>query len=265
LTAPPKKAQIPRTMRTIPTHPIILIPARMASTRLPGKPLADILGLPMIVQVLRRAQEAQIGPVAIACAEPEIAAAVEAAGGRAVLTRPDHPSGSDRIFEALQQLDPQGQYDAIINVQGDLPSVEPATIAAVFALLKNPDVDIATAVAPIDNEHDKNNPAVVKAALEVKPGARAGRALYFSRTTMPSGEGVLWHHIGLYGYRRDALERFVKLPPAEIEKREKLEQLRALADGMRVDAALVDEVPLGVDTPDDLEKARRLLAARSAK
>jgi 3-deoxy-manno-octulosonate cytidylyltransferase (CMP-KDO synthetase) len=246
-------------METLPLRPVVLIPARMASTRLPGKPLADICGLPMIVQVLRRAQDAGFMDAVVACAEGEIAAAVQAAGGRAILTRPDHPSGSDRIFEALQKVG--GDYDAVINVQGDLPTVAPATIAAVFTLLKNPAVDIGTAVAPVE-EADRNNPAVVKAALELAPGARAGRALYFSRSTIPSGEGVLWHHIGLYAYRRAALERFVALPPAELEKREKLEQLRALANGMRIDAAVVDEVPLGVDTPADLEKARALLAKR---
>ncbi len=246
-------------MITSPSRPLVLIPARMASTRLPGKPLADINGLPMIVQVLRRAQDARIGEVVVACAEAEIAAAVEAAGGRAVLTRPDHPSGSDRIFEALQKLG--GEYDSIINVQGDLPTVEPATIAAVFALLQNPAVDIGTAVAP-GAPDDRDNPAVVKAALELAPGARAGRALYFSRSPIPSGEGVLWHHIGLYAYRRAALEQFVKLPPAALEQREKLEQLRALANGLRIDAAVVDEVPLGVDTPQDLEKARAHLAVK---
>ncbi len=247
-------------MRPTPTRPLILIPARMASTRLPGKPLADIAGLPMIVQVLRRAQAAGLGDVAVACAETEIAAAVTAAGGHAVLTNPNHPSGSDRIFEALQKIG--GDYDSIINVQGDLPTVEPATIAAVFALLHNPLVDIGTAVAPVEPS-DWDNPAVVKVALELPKGARAGRAVYFSRATIPSGEGVLWHHIGLYAYRREALEKFVTLPPSELEQREKLEQLRALSHGMRIDAAVVDEVPLGVDTPADLEKARRLLSQRT--
>jgi 3-deoxy-manno-octulosonate cytidylyltransferase (CMP-KDO synthetase) len=244
-------------MRPASSRPLILIPARMASTRLPGKPLADIAGVPMIVQVYRRAREAGLGPVAVACAESEIAAAVEAAGGKAVLTDPNHPSGSDRIFEALTKMD--GDYDCVINVQGDLPTVAPATIAAVYNLLKNSEVDISTAVAPIVHEEDRTNPAIVKAVLEVKPGAASGRALYFSRTPVPHGAGVLWHHIGLYGYRREALAAFVKLPPAELEKREKLEQLRALANGMRIDAAIVDEVPLGVDTPAELALARERL------
>lgn len=246
--------------RSAPKNPLIIIPARMASTRLPGKPLADIHGLPMIVHVLRRAEAAQLGPVYVACAEAEIAAAVEAAGGKAVLTNPNHPSGSDRIFEALQKIDPQGQHDAILNVQGDLPTVEAATIAAVFDLLKNPDVDLSTAIAPIKEAADRVNPAIVKAVVELADGQKAGRALYFSRAVVPANDGPHYHHIGLYGYRRDALEVFVKSPPAILELREKLEQLRALALGMRIDAALVSEVPLGVDTPAELALAREMLA-----
>lgn len=250
-------------MRTAPSRPVILIPARMASSRLPGKPLADIMGLPMIVRVYNRAKEARLGPVYVACAEPEIAEAVNKAGGEAVLTRPDHPSGSDRIFEALGKVDPAAQFDAIINVQGDLPTVEPETIRAVYAALGNADVDIATAIAPINHEADLRNPAIVKAVVELKAGAASGRALYFSRAVVPANEGPHWHHIGLYGYRRDALERFVALPPAALEQREKLEQLRALAGGMRMEAAVVAEVPLGVDTPAELALAREMVAKGS--
>ncbi len=251
------------TLLPPPSNPIVVIPARMASTRLPGKPLADILGLPMIVHVLHRALEAGIGPVVVACAEPEIARAVEAAGGTAVLTRPDHPSGSDRIFEAVRLIDPEGRHDAVVNVQGDLPTIEAAVVRAAFAPLANPAVDIATLVVPIARAEERTDPNVVKAVLELAPGARQGRALYFTRATAPWGDGDLFHHIGLYAYRRAALERFVQLPPSALEQREKLEQLRALSNGMRIDAAVVDAVPLGVDTPADLERARALLAQRS--
>jgi 3-deoxy-manno-octulosonate cytidylyltransferase (CMP-KDO synthetase) len=242
--------------------PLIVIPARLAATRLPGKPLAVIAGQPMIVQVWRRAMEADIGPVLVAAAEPEIAQAVEAAGGRAVLTRPDHPSGSDRVHEAAGQVDTEGRHAVIVNLQGDLPSIAPATIRAVLGPLADPAVDIATLAAEIRTEEERLAPSVVKAVLSLPPGARTGRALYFTRVPCPSGEGPLYHHIGIYAYRRAALERFVRLPPAPLEQREKLEQLRALEAGMRVDAALVDAVPFGVDTPDDLERARRQLAGR---
>ena len=239
--------------------PIVIIPARMASTRLPGKPLADIAGLPMIVQVLRRAEEAAIGPVVVACAESEIKAAVEAAGGRAVLTDPDHPSGSDRIFEALQSVDPNGEYDAIVNLQGDLPVLDPDVVRAAMKPLDNADVDIATLVAEIELEEEKTNPNVVKAVVGFEGGQGVGRALYFSRATVPHGDGPLYHHIGIYAYRRSALERFVSLSPGVLEQREKLEQLRALENGMRIDAARVDTVPFGVDTPADLERAQQIL------
>jgi len=239
--------------------PIVIIPARMASTRLPGKPLADIAGLPMIVQVLRRAEEAAIGPVVVACAESEIKAAVESAGGRAVLTDPDHPSGSDRIFEALQSVDPNGEYDAIVNLQGDLPVLDPAVVRAAMKPLDNAEVDIATLVAEIELEEEKTNPNVVKAVVGFEGGQDVGRALYFSRATVPHGDGPLYHHIGIYAYRRSALERFVSLSPGVLEQREKLEQLRALENGMRIDAARVDTVPFGVDTPADLERARQIL------
>ena len=241
-------------------NPIVVVPARMASTRLPGKPLADIHGAPMIVHVWRRATEAEVGPVVVACAEPEIAEAVEKAGGRAVLTRPDHPSGSDRIFEALERVDPEGRYDAVVNLQGDLPTLDPALVRAALEPLRDGGVDIATLVAEIKVEEERTDPNVVKAAIGLAHGQRIGRALYFSRSTVPWGEGPLYHHIGLYAYRRDALERFVALDPGILERRERLEQLRALEHGMRIDAALVDTVPLGVDTPADLERARRLLA-----
>jgi len=242
--------------------PIVLIPARMASMRLPGKPLADIAGLPMIVQVLKRAEEAAIGPVVVACAEREIKAAVEAAGGRAVLTDPNHPSGSDRIFEALQACDPNGEYDAIVNLQGDLPVLDPDVVRAAMKPLDDAEVDIATLVAEITNEEEKTNPNVVKAVVGFEDGNRVGRALYFSRATVPHGDGPLYHHIGIYAYRRSALERFVRLRPGVLEQREKLEQLRALENGMRIDAVRVDTVPFGVDTPADLERARQILGAQ---
>ncbi|MCE7998401.1 MAG: 3-deoxy-manno-octulosonate cytidylyltransferase [Rhodobiaceae bacterium] len=241
--------------------PIILIPARLASTRLPNKPLADIAGAPMIVQVMRRSEEAGIGRVVIAAAEQEIVDAVEGAGGEAVLTDPDLPSGSDRVFEALNAVDPDGKHDVILNVQGDLPTLDPTIIKAALTVLETTPADISTLVAEITNPEEKTNPNVVKAVLSMADGARAGRALYFTRATAPANDGPLYHHIGLYGYRRAALARFVALPPSPLEVREKLEQLRALEAGMRIDAALVDTVPLGVDTPADLEKARAELSA----
>jgi 3-deoxy-manno-octulosonate cytidylyltransferase (CMP-KDO synthetase) len=236
----------------------------MASTRLPGKPLADISGAPMVVQVWRRASEAAVGPVIVACAEREIAAAVEAAGGKAVLTKPDHPSGSDRIYEAVTQLDPARAHDIVVNVQGDLPLIEPNAIRAALAPLADPAVDIATLAAPIENDEELGNPSVVKIAAAFASGIGIARALYFSRLPVPYGGGVHYHHIGLYAYRRAALERFVQLPPSPLEKRESLEQLRALEAGMRIDVALVDSVPFGVDTPADLARARELMAARNS-
>ena len=238
--------------------PLIVIPARMASTRLPGKPLAEIAGAPMIVQVWRRAMEAACGEVVVACAEAEIAEAVRAAGGEAVLTRPDHPSGSDRVHEAASGRD----CDVVINLQGDLPALDPAAIVAVLGPLAEPEVAIATLAAEIVDERERADPNVVKAVLSLAPGARVGRALYFTRATAPSGEGPLWHHIGIYAYRRAALERFVALPVGQLERRERLEQLRALEAGLRIDAGIVDAVPFGVDTPADLERARRLMASR---
>jgi len=248
---------------SLPQNPIVMIPARMASSRLPEKPLADIGGLPMIVHVMQRAEEAKLGRVVVACAESEIKTAVEAAGGEAVLTDPNLPSGSDRILQALNQIDPAGAHDSIINVQGDLPTIDPQLIRTAFELLVNPDTDIGTLAAVITQEAEKTNPNVVKAIAEIDfdKGAREGRALYFSRTAAPAGDGPLLHHIGLYTYRRAALQRFVSAPPATLEKRERLEQLRALALGMRIDVAVVNTVPLGVDTPEDLETARKLLEA----
>lgn len=244
-----------------PKNPVILIPSRLASTRLPNKPLADIHGVPMIVHVWRRAMEADLGPVFIAAGDAEIVDAVHDAGGQAVLTTPDLPSGSDRIYEALLKIDPDRTYDSIINVQGDLPTIEAAAIAAAFAPLNDPAVDISTLATEIDDPDEINNPNVVKAIAGFSGRKTVARALYFTRATAPTGDGPLYHHIGLYAYKRAALERFVKSPPSVLEQREKLEQLRALEIGLRIDIALVNTVPLGVDTPADLEKARRLLAA----
>jgi 3-deoxy-manno-octulosonate cytidylyltransferase (CMP-KDO synthetase) len=237
---------------------LILIPARMASTRLPGKPLAEIAGQPMIVQVMRRAEAAGIGPVVVATDDTAIATVVEKAGGRAVMTQPGHPSGSDRIFEALGTVDPEGRTQIVVNVQGDLPTLAPADLAAALAPLGDPAVDIATLAAEIRNPLERDNPNVVKVIGTPVATGRL-RALYFTRATAPSGEGPLYHHIGLYAYRRAALERFVALPPSPLEQRERLEQLRALEAGMRIDVTLVDSVPLGVDTPEDLETARSML------
>ncbi len=256
-------AQVQRTPSTLalPANPIVMIPARMASTRLPNKPLADIHGLPMIVHVLKRAQEAKLGRVVVACAEPEIKAAVEKAGGEAVVTDPALPSGSDRILAALKTIDAKGAHDAVINVQGDLPTLDPALIRTAFGLLENPETDIGTLGCIILKESEKTNPNVVKAIAEIDfyKGSMQGRALYFTRATAPSGDGPLLHHIGLYTYKRAALEKFVASPPSALEKREKLEQLRALSLGLRIDIAVVDTIPLGVDTPEDLEVARKML------
>jgi 3-deoxy-manno-octulosonate cytidylyltransferase (CMP-KDO synthetase) len=238
---------------------LILIPARLASTRLPRKPLADIAGRPMIVHVAARAAESGLGRVAVATDADEIAAAVRAHGFEAVMTRADHQSGSDRIFEALEVLDPGKACDFVVNVQGDLPTIEPATIAASLKPLAEPAVDIATLGVEIVREEEKTNPNVVKIVGSPLSDTRL-RALYFTRATAPAGEGPLYHHVGLYAYRRAALERFVSLPPSALEKRERLEQLRALEAGMRIDAEIVRSVPLGVDTPDDLERARQMLS-----
>ncbi|MFL5095117.1 MAG: 3-deoxy-manno-octulosonate cytidylyltransferase [Xanthobacteraceae bacterium] len=236
---------------------LVLIPARMASARLPGKPLVDIAGLPMIVHVLRRAEAAAVGPVAVATDSEAIAAAVEKAGGRAVMTRADHVSGSDRIFEALGALDTPARI--IVNVQGDLPTLAPQDVRAALGPLADAEVDIATLAAEIRDEGERVNPNVVK-VVGTPIGARRLRALYFTRATAPFGDGPLYHHIGLYAYRRAALERFVGLPPSALERRERLEQLRALEAGMRIDVTIVDTLPLGVDMPEDLARARDLLS-----
>ena len=237
--------------------PILLIPARMASTRLPGKPLAAIAGRPMIVRVWQQAVAASLGPVVVAAAEPEIVAIIEAAGGKAVLTDPSLPSGSDRIFAALQAVDRDSQHDVVVNLQGDLPALAPEAIHAVVQALDRSGADIATLAAEIDNPADRDNPAVVKAVVAWEADGRLGRALYFTRATAPTGEGPLFHHVGLYAYTRAALARFVGLPPSPLEKREKLEQLRALEAHMSIAVARVDRVPLSVDTPADLERAKR--------
>jgi 3-deoxy-manno-octulosonate cytidylyltransferase (CMP-KDO synthetase) len=237
---------------------LVLIPARMAATRLPGKPLADIGGVPMIVHVLRRAQEADLGPVIVATDSAEIAAVVDKAGGRAVMTRADHASGSDRIFEALSHVDPDGRAKIVVNLQGDLPTLDPKAIAAALRPLADDEVDIGTLAAEINVVAERTDPNVVK-VVGTPVGPTRLRALYFTRATAPVGEGPLYHHIGLYAYRRAALERFVILAPSPLEQREKLEQLRALEAGMRIDVAIVDTVPLGVDTPEDLAKARDVL------
>jgi 3-deoxy-manno-octulosonate cytidylyltransferase (CMP-KDO synthetase) len=240
-------------------RPIVMIPARMQASRLPGKPLADIGGEPMIVHVWRRAVAAAIGEVVVATDSEEIAGVVRAAGGRAQMTRDDHPSGSDRIHEAIGAVDPEGRHDVIVNVQGDLPAISPRSIRAVFSAIDNPAVSLGTLVAPIVREEERTASQVVKmVGSEYAPGRF--HCLYFTRATAPWGEGVLYHHIGLYAWRRDALARFVALPPSPLEIREKLEQLRALEAGMRIEAVVVEDIPLGVDTPHDLERARELLA-----
>lgn len=245
----------------LPQNPIVLIPSRLASTRLPDKPLADIHGTPMIVHCLRRAQEAGFPRVAVACGDAAIAEAIRAAGGEAVMTDPNHPSGSDRIFEALQRLDPERRHDAVVNLQGDLPAIDPKVVRAALAPLGDAAIDIATLATPIVDAHEIDDPNVVKAVLSLAPGQRVGRALYFSRRPVPGGAGPLWHHIGIYAYRRAALERFVSLQPSPLEQREKLEQLRALENGMSIAAAVVDTLPLGVDTPADLDRIRQAMAA----
>lgn len=244
------------------SRPLVLIPARLHATRLPGKPLADIAGEPMIVHVWRRAVEAGIGPVAVAADCDQIVDAVVAAGGRAVLTRADHASGSDRIAEAAERLDPEGRHDVVVNVQGDFPTIAPTSVAAVMGPLSDPAVDIATLAFAITLEAERTEPDVVKVVgAEVTPGRL--RALYFSRAPVPSGDGPLLHHVGLYAYRRRALARFVALPPSRLERRERLEQLRALEDGMRIDVMLVEDEPFGVDNPHHLERARNILAGRA--
>ncbi len=228
----------------------------MASTRLPGKPLADIAGKPMIVHVMDRAIKADIGPVYIAAAEKEIADVVEKVGGKAVLTDPSHPSGTDRIFEALKKIDRNNKYNIVINVQGDLPTLDPQVIRDILKPHENDEVDISTLIAEIKDEEERNNPNVVKAVVSFQENKRMGRALNFTRS---APKETAFHHIGIYSYKIKALERFTTLAPSPMEKKEKLEQLRALENGMRIDAVLVNTIPLGVDSPEDLKKAREIL------
>ena len=240
---------------------LIVIPARMQATRLPGKPLADIAGTPMIVHVWRRAIEAEAGRVVVATDSTDIRDAIRAAGGEAVMTRADHASGSDRVFEAVNHVDPEAELGIVVNVQGDLPTLDPRLVQACVKPLETKAAQIATIAAEIRIDEERTNPNVVK-VVGTPIGQGLLRALYFTRATAPHGEGPLYHHIGMYAYRRTSLERFVSLPPSPLEQREKLEQLRALEAGMRIDVAVVDTVPLGVDTPADLERARRELSAR---
>jgi 3-deoxy-manno-octulosonate cytidylyltransferase (CMP-KDO synthetase) len=243
------------------TNSIIVIPARLAATRLPDKPMAEIAGEPMIVHVWRRATEANCGPVVVATDAETVRDAVAKAGGEALMTRPDHASGSDRVHEAIRQFDPDRRVDTIVNLQGDLPTLDPTLVRACIAALDEGAADIGTIAAEIVREEERTNPNVVK--VVGSPLGRGGvlRALYFTRATAPYGDGPLYHHIGMYAYRRAALERFVSLPPSPLETREKLEQLRALEAGMHINVGLVDTVPLGVDTPADLARAREILAS----
>jgi 3-deoxy-manno-octulosonate cytidylyltransferase (CMP-KDO synthetase) len=241
-------------------NPIVVIPARLASSRLPGKPLADIHGKPMIVHMLERGREAGLGPVAVACGDAAIADAIRAAGGRAVLTDPDLPSGSDRVHAALAELDPGGRHDVVVNLQGDFPTLTAAQLRLVVAPLADPGIDIGTLVVPILSDAEANTASFVKAACAFGDGQTVAPALYFSRMPVPWGDGPRWHHVGIYAYRRAALARYVALPPSVLERRENLEQLRALEAGMRIGCARIEHGPFGVDTPEDLERARRLLA-----
>ncbi len=240
-------------------NPIVVIPTRLGSTRLPGKALAEIAGAPMIVHVRRRGLEAGIGPVLVACGDAAIAEAVRAVGGEAVLTDPALPTGSDRVQAALAAIDPDRRHDVVVVLQGDLPTIEPSVLRATLAPLADPAVDISTLATLIADQGEREAPQVVKIALGLRPGARVGRALYFSRSVIPGGPGPHYHHVGLYTYRRAALERFVTLPRGVLEARESLEQLRALENGMRIDVTLIESEPLGVDTQADLERARALL------
>jgi 3-deoxy-manno-octulosonate cytidylyltransferase (CMP-KDO synthetase) len=256
MALPPMPAPVPRTL--------VVIPARLQSTRLPNKPLADIAGAPMIVHVWRRAVAADVGPVVVASDSEEVVAAVRKAGGRALMTRADHVSGSDRVFEAVCAADPKGELEVVLNLQGDLPGMDPRLAHQCLAPLADTDArdgpQIATIAAVIVNEADRANPNSVKVVGTPTGVPRRLKALYFTRATAPWGEGPLYHHFGMYAYRRAALERFVALAPSPLEIRERLEQLRALEDGMRIDVTLVDAIPVEVNTPEDLALARRILA-----
>jgi 3-deoxy-manno-octulosonate cytidylyltransferase (CMP-KDO synthetase) len=249
----------------LPQNPIILIPARLAAARLPNKPLAEIAGAPMIVHVWRRAVAAELGPVVVACGDRAIAAVIERAGGRAVMTDPDLPTGSDRIHAAITALDPDRKHDAVINVQGDMPMLDPAAIGVALAALADPETDIATLAAEITDPAALADTSVNKVVAGFADRARPARALYFSKAVVPWGEGPHYEHIGLYAYRRAALDRFVSLPRGILEQRERLEQLRALEAGMRFSVSLIDPARLGVqvDTPADLERARTLMQSGS--
>ncbi len=255
----------PAPYRDTGMNPIVVIPSRMASTRLPGKPLAQIAGRPMIVHVLERAREAGLGPVVVACAEAEIARAVEAEGGVAVITDPTLPRGTDRVHAALRVADPGKRHDVVINLQGDLPTIPPAYLRAVLAPLADPRYAIGTLVAPIITDWERDAPSVVKAACAFEDGQEVAPALYFSRVAIPANDGPRWHHVGIYSFRRDALDRFVGLPESPLERREALEQLRALEAGMRIGCARVEKAPYGVDTPADLERARRELTGEGGR
>lgn len=238
---------------------IVMIPSRLGSSRLPGKPLAVVGDAPMILQVWRRAVEANVGRVVVACADVEIANVVTDVGGEAVMTNPNLPSGSDRIFEALEKIDPEGVFCRIVNLQGDLPTIDPKAVVTVLGPLRDPEVDMATLAARITDEAERIDPNVVKVVAGLSESISVARSLYFTRASAPSGAGDLWHHIGIYAYQRSALAKFVELQPSILERREKLEQLRALEAGMRIDVARVEELPIGVDTPADLEKARQII------
>lgn len=241
--------------------PLVIIPARLASTRLPGKPLADIAGRAMILRVLDAAMAADVGPVAVAAADQEICEAVTQAGGRTVLTDPALPSGSDRVWQAAQTLDPDGVHDVIINMQGDLPTFAPDDLRAVMRIMPDPTYDIGTLVAPVLSEEEKDASSVVKVACHFETDTLCAPALYFSRSAIPWGEGALWHHVGVYGWRRSALKQFVSLPESGLERREKLEQLRALEAGMRIGCTRIETAPFGVDTPADLDRAQQYFKA----
>jgi 3-deoxy-manno-octulosonate cytidylyltransferase (CMP-KDO synthetase) len=237
-------------------NPIVLIPARMAATRLPGKPLADICGVPMIVRVLRQAEAAGVGPVAVAAGDSAIVEAVRAAGGVAILTDPDLPSGSDRIVAALAEIDPGGRHDVVINLQGDIPFVRPDAVQAVERLLAaQPSCDLSTVMVAEADPAERTNPDIPKVVAAIQPDGRTARALYFTRSVL-YGDAPVWLHHGIYGFRREALERFCAAPPSPLERRERLEQLRALELGMSIWAAVIDEAPISVDNPADLERAR---------
>jgi 3-deoxy-manno-octulosonate cytidylyltransferase (CMP-KDO synthetase) len=242
-------------------RPIVVIPTRLGSTRLPGKALTDINGSPMITHVWRRGIEADIGPVVVACGDQPIAETIRALGGQAVLTDPALPTGSDRAHTALAMADPDGKHDVVVVLQGDLPTIDPVTVRATLRpLRRNADVSIATLATEIDDPLELQAPQVVKIALAIQPGETIGRALYFSRAVIPAGVGKHYHHVGMYTYRREALARYVSLPRGVLEQRENLEQLRAIEYGMRIDAVVIETEPLGVDTLADLERARELLS-----